>query len=171
MRIVGVNGIATHGAGNIDLLLAAMRDRGFETVDVCLPRRHAISARWGGCKDGQIVAQESRDGDIIVGHSFGCLRAWWAHQVRDYRAIVCIAPAMGRSVKWRNPAYVHCWCSPADWAIRVGKLLLVHPFGAAGNKGFRQPGIVNHKLRGVGHGGYFRGARLQALADSIAQLA
>lgn len=171
MRIVGVNGIATHGAGNIDVLLQEMRARGFETRDVRLPRRYALSARWGGCKDGQIVAQHSQDDDIIVAHSFGCLRAWHAHQVRNYRAIVCIAPAMGQRVKWRDPLRVHCWHSLSDWAIRIGKLLILHPIGGAGNRGFSQPGVVNHDAKGAGHSDYFRGPRLKALADSIVQLA
>lgn len=171
MKIVGVNGIWTHGEGDIDVVLDEMGSRGFETTDVRLPRRGPFSARWGGCKDGQIVARESEDGDIIVAHSFGCLRAWHAHQVRDYRAIVCIAPAMGRGVKWRYPERVHCWCSPADLAIRVGKWLLLHPFGAAGNKGFKQPSIVIHNVKGTDHGDYFRGDLRTALADSIAQLA
>ena len=171
MNIVGVNGLLTHGVGNIDVVLQQMRIRGFETRDVRLPRRFALSARWGGCKDGQLVAQNSEDGDVIVAHSFGCLRAWHAHQVRDYRAIICIAPAMGRGVEWRHPTRVHCWHSRSDWAIRIGKLLLLHPIGGAGNRGFSQPGVVNHEANGAGHSDYFRRPRLHAIAEAIALIA
>lgn len=172
MRIVGVNGIRTHGAGNIDRLLMEMRDRGFETVDVPLPKAHTWSARWMGCRDGQLVAQASADGDIVVGHSFGCLRAWHAHQVRDYKAIVCIAPAMAGDSEWRHPERVHCYYSSDDWAVRIGSWLrLWHPFGNAGNKGFTQKGVANHRVDGAGHNDFFVGVRMRMIADYIAGLA
>lgn len=171
MKIVGVNGIATHGERNIDLLLRRLRILGHDVKDVRLPKRHWFSARWGGCPDGQLIASESADGDIIVAHSFGCLRAWNAHLVRDYRAIVCIAPAMEPDAKWKHPARVHCWHSAGDWAVRIGAWLRFHPFGAAGNVGFEQPGVVNIRLDGVGHGDYFKGDRLERLVKYVSDLA
>lgn len=166
MRIVGVNGIATHGEGSIDLLLAELALRGHEVVDVRLPWRHWFSARWGGCRDGLLVAQHARDGDIVVGHSFGCYRAWNAHQVRDFAAVICIAPAMSTSAEWRYPERVHCWHSRRDWAVRVGSALLFHPFGLAGVKGFSQEGVRNREEQ-CSHSGYFQGRLLAALADYI----
>ena len=171
MRVVGVNGINTHGDGNIDVLLRELKAGGLETVDVLLPRRHVLSARWSGRADGQIVADASRDGDIVVAHSYGCLRAWYAHQVRDYGAIICIAPAMGRRMEWRRPGSVYCWHSHADWAIRLGSVLIWHPFGAAGNVGFDQPGVVNRAAEGARHNDYFRGIRLESLVHTIRRIA
>lgn len=170
MRIVGVNGIATHGEHNIDLLLDALAQRGHEVVDVRLPLRYWMSARWGGCTDGQIVAREARDGDIVIGHSYGCYRAYHAHQVRDYRAIICIAPAMSRSAVWRYPERVHCWHSRKDWAIRIGRLLPFHPFGDAGLKGFSQAGVHNHETR-AGHNDYFFGELLARITDYVDRIA
>lgn len=170
MQIVGVNGIATHGEGSIDLLLDELAQRGLDVVDVRLPLRHWISARWGGCPDGSLVAQHSRDGDVIVAHSFGCLRAWHAHKVRDYRAIVCIAPAMSKGAVWRYPERVHCFHSKKDLAIRIGARLLFHPFGAAGTEGFTQDGIRNVRFE-CGHSDYFAGELLGEVADRVAAIA
>lgn len=170
MRIVGVNGIATHGEGSIDVLLDVLVDRGLAVVDVPLPMRHWFSARWGGCSDGLLVAQHARDGDVIVAHSFGCLRAWNAHKVRDFRAVICIAPAMSHKSQWRYPERVFCYWSPKDWAVRIGSKLLLHPFGPAGTRGFIQDGVTNIREE-CGHSAYFRGDRLRELADRIERIA
>ena len=170
MRIVGVNGINTHGHGSIDLLLLELAKRGHVVIDVPLPKRHTLSARWGGCSDGQIIAKHSKDGDVIVAHSFGCLRTHFAHNVRDYSAIVCIAPAMSDSAEWRHPERVHCFYSPKDWAIRVGARLLFHPFGAAGSKGFTQEGVTNVEYA-CGHSDYFGPALLKGVADYVEKVA
>lgn len=170
-RIVGVNGIRTHGGGNIDRLLLEMRDRGFETIDAPLLKARAWNARWRGEIEGRQVAQMSDDGDIIVAHSYGCLRTWYAHELRDYRAIVCIAPAMDDDAVWRDPERVHCFYSPDDWAVRVGSWLLFHPFGPAGNRGFSQGGVRNHRIDGAGHNDFFVGELVQAIADYVARLA
>lgn len=164
-----MNGIATDGEANIDLLLAELARRGHKVVDVKLPKRHWFSARWGGCSDGQIVAQHAQDGDIIVAHSFGCLRSWHAHQVRDFAAIVCIAPAMSDKAQWRRPERVHCFWSRKDMAVRVGARLFFHPFGAAGSEGFSQPRVHNVK-KVAGHSDYFKGALLVELTEYVEAL-
>lgn len=170
MRIVGVNGIATHGERNIDVLLNVLADRGLDVVDVPLPLRHWFSARWGGAADGLHIAEHARDGDIIVGHSFGCLRAWNAHKARNFKAVVCVAPAMSHTALWRYPERVHCLHSRRDWAVRLGSLLLFHPFGPAGVRGFTQEGVTNIEKH-CGHNGYFEGPLLYELADYIEELA
>jgi len=171
VRIVGVNGIHTHGATNTDLVLTAMRDRGFETVDVKLPWRSWFSARFAGAEDGRKVAQASEHGDIIIAHSFGCLRSWHAHKIKKYKAIFCIAPAMSRRAKWQYPNRIECWFSPDDKAVLAGSFLPFHPFGAAGTKGFRQAGIRHYAAPGCSHGGYFYGDRLTVLCDHIERAA
>lgn len=171
MRIVGVNGIRTKGTNNIDRILLEMRDRGFETVDVDLPIAHTWHARWRADDDAELVEDASEDGDVVVAHSYGALRAFHAHQHRDYRAIVCIAPAASRDLEWRHPDRVHCWYSPDDWICKLGALLWFHPFGWAGTKGFEQEGVHNYAIPGLGHNDFFVGARVQWIADHIARLA
>lgn len=168
-RICGVNGIASNGEANIDLLLDVLADRGHEVIDIKLPVRQWFSARWGGCADGQLVAQHASDGDIIVAHSFGCLRAWYAHNVRHFSAVVCIAPAMSDAAEWLYPRRIHCFYSKKDLAIRIGARLLFHPFGAAGSKGFTQNGVRNVEKR-AGHNDYFKGELLMEVADYVENL-
>lgn len=170
MRIAGANGIATDGKGSIDRLLLELAQRNHIIIDIPLPKRHWFSARWGGEPDGKIIAKHTRDGDVIVCHSFGCLRTWHAHQERDYKAIICIAPAMSDSAEWRHPERVHCFYSPKDWAIRVGARLLFHPFGAAGSKGFTQEGVTNVEYA-CGHSDYFGPALLKGVADYVERVA
>lgn len=170
MRIVGVNGIATHGESNIDLLLLELAQRGHVVIDVPLPKRHWFSARWGGESDGERIIRQSRNGDIVIAHSFGCLRTWYAHQVRDYKAIVCIAPAMDPEMQWRHPERVHCFHSPKDWAVRLGSILVWHPFGPAGVRGFTQEGVTNIEYA-CGHSDYFGPALLKGVADYVERVA
>lgn len=155
-RIVGVNGINTHGQANVDLVLHELARRGFETVDVQLPRRHWFSARWGARDDGYLVAEASADGDVVVAHSFGALRAWYADRVRSYKAIICIAPAMSKRTEWTNPRRVHCYHSGGDWIVKLGSRLPFHPFGRAGIEGFDQlvPFGTNHRVKSD-HDDYF----------------
>ena len=155
MRVVGVNGINTHGVGNIDLVLATMRNRGLETVDVPIPVRHTWTARWTAKSDARTVAWLSEDGDIAVCHSRGAHVMHHAHKLREFKAIICIAPACSKNLEWRNPSRVWCYYSPSDWVVRLGSLLpFDHPFGAAGVEGFSQPGTHNYKMHSD-HDDYF----------------
>lgn len=168
--IVGVNGINTHGEGNIDLLLADMDLRGASTVDVRLPKRHWMSARWGGRRDGEIIADLSPEGAVLVCHSFGAIRAHYAHKLREYSAIVCIAPAASKHLEWNVPSRVWCYHSPADWVVTIGSLLPFHPFGRAGNEGFSQPGVWNREMTSD-HNDYFGGELRKQIADQVWHLA
>jgi hypothetical protein len=171
MRVVGVNGINTHGENNVDRVLEACADRGLETVDVRLPKRHWFSARWGGRPDGEKVAAESQEGDILVCHSFGAVRAFHAHKLVEYRAIICIAPAAPARMQWRNPDRVWCYYSAADWAVRIGSWLPRHVFGRAGLSGFSDPRVKNIEVPGAGHSDYFSGTNLREICDRVYSLA
>lgn len=167
MKVVGINGINTHGEGNIDLVLHLLEARGIETVDVTLPKRHTLSAWWGGRLDGRIVAQASDEGDILVAHSYGAIRAFYAHKLREYKAIFLIAPAQSSLTNWQNPDRVVCYYSPVDWVVSLGALLPGHPFGRAGIEGYRQPGVTNVEVQGSDHNDYFRGAPLMDIVERI----
>lgn len=170
MKIVGANGILSEGEHNVDRLLDELRKRGYPTLDVDLPLVTWVRARWSGRADGHLLAEHSHDGDIVVAHSFGCLRAWYAHKVRDYAAIVCIAPAMSRGTVWNNPERVYCFYSPQDWAVRVGSWLPWHPFGGAGIAGFKQKGVHHFETLGSDHNDYFKGARLTRIIKLLGSL-
>jgi hypothetical protein len=170
VRIAGANGIATDGKGSIDRLLLELAERDHVVLDIPLPKRHWFSARWGGAPDGKVIAKHTRDGDIVVCHSFGAVRTWHAHQERDYAAIICIAPAMDHDIRWRYPERVHCLYSKRDWAVRVGSWLRCHVFGPAGNRGYTQDGVTNVEYD-CGHSDYFSPALLPGVADYVERVA
>ena len=158
-RVVLANGIRTMGEGNVDYLRDELRLRGIEVVDVCLPKRNVITARWAASHDGYLLIAESRPGDVIVGHSFGAFRAAYAARVVPYKAIFTIAPAMPSRFDWGNNAgRVINYYSPDDRALRASRLLLLHPFGggSGGLRGFDQVDPRRQYERpGYDHNDYF----------------
>lgn len=155
-----MNGINTHGETNVDLLGSDLARYGCPIVDVRLPKRHWMSARWGGPADAQLVKKSSKDGDALIAHSFGAIRAWYAHKMTEYKYLFIIAPAHGHMVKWRVPERVHCFHSDGDWTVKLGASLPFHPFGWAGVVGYQQRGVVNVDCTSD-HGGYFSDPHLR----------
>ena len=154
-KILGVNGLYTHGGNNIDRLLWKLRDKGHIVGDIALPERGFISARWGADDDAETIAKVSNDGDVLVAHSFGCLRAAEAMELVDYSHVFMFAPAMQRGYDFGDQASkITCFHSHDDLAILMGQLLLFHPFGAAGRKGFYDKRVKHVELSG-GHNAYF----------------
>lgn len=154
-RILGVNGILSHGEGNIDLLLGALAKHGHDVVDVRMPYRSFFSARWGADDDAELLAETAKDGDAVVCHSFGCLRTAYAMETVDFSAVFMFRPAMSRHYRFERPETVYCVHSRDDITIRLGARLLFHPFGVAGTKGFEQLGVHNTRSYG-GHNQDFR---------------
>ena len=168
MKVVGVNGINTHGEGNIDVLLAELAKRGHETVDVRLPKRHVLTAYWGAEKDSRLVVDAAAGDAVLVAHSFGCLRAAHAMRTRRYKAVFLIAPAMSKDWVFDHPQRVYCYCSSDDWIVALGSIIPFHPFGKAGTEGFDQLHAYGHNYaKESDHDDYFKGALLRALVDHI----
>jgi hypothetical protein len=142
MRIIGVNGIATHGENNIDILLARLRLHWYETVDVKLPKRHFISAWWGHVHDAKAIYDASEDGDVVIAHSFGGPRTVEAMHYRYFSQAFFIRPAMSKNHLFLRDE-IYCFYSPDDTPVRIGAYLPFHPFGKAGIEGFSDPDAVN----------------------------
>jgi len=142
-------------------------------IDPLLPNRTMLSARWGSRRDGRALAQVSEPGDIIVGHSYGCLRAARAADVVPYRRIVCIAPAMPSNWRWPEPWKVTCFHSRDDRALIAARFLVSHPFGGgrAGLDGFDHSAVTNIPCHGCDHSDYFSGDRVSQIADYIERVA
>lgn len=173
MKIIGVNGINTHGAGNTDVMLAELQKLGYDVLDVHLPKRHFITARWGAAKDAEAIHQFAEDGDVIVAHSFGCLRAAKAMEIArseglKYSTVFMFRPAMSRHYRFNGLARdtdVYCFFSYDDIPIMIGSWLIGHPFGAAGRAGFSDPSVIN--MRSAGDHNADFDARLQRNVEFI----
>ena len=157
MKIVGVNGINTHGEGNIDRLLQSLATDGYDVCDILLPKRSFISARWGADDDAEFIAEMSDPGDVLVAHSFGALRAAEAMKLQDYSHVFMFNPAMDRryDFEYTHPeTKLYCFHSKGDYTILLGSLLLLHPFGAAGRSGLDSERVTNIEISG-GHNAAF----------------
>ena len=170
MKIIGVNGIRSTGAKSTDILGAKLKERGYDFHDVNQPIRSAWSARWKASRDAKDIINVANDGDVIIAHSYGCLKTSIAMRGINFRAVFLFRPAMSR---WhRFPQYhdtkTFCIYSKRDYTILLGGTLLwfKHPFGLAGFSGFRSPFVRNIRSRG-GHGDDFHKGRVDEWADFV----
>jgi len=169
MKILLVNGILTHGAGSVDLAGYELNRRGFQIIDVHQELRHPWDARNRNnlLHDALDIVALARDGDVLLCHSYGCLKGAMAMEHVDFRKVYMFRPAMSRRHKFAQPEKVTCWYSPADLPVWFGGMLwFKHPFGWAGTLGFKQPGVTNIRSHG-GHSNDFHGANLMGCMDYI----
>lgn len=151
MTVVLVNGIRTHGAGNVDRLMPRLESRGHRVIDVALPKRGHLSARWkaNALLDAQIIYQatEGEGGDLhVVAHSYGCWRALLSAERRRFKSLWLFRPALSRNYNLAqipNAPRVYCFHSKGDMAVRIGSWLPFHPFGRAGTHGMTDPAVMN----------------------------
>jgi hypothetical protein len=168
MRIHGVHGIWSDGSGNVDRLLDALASKGYATNDVDSAARNPFSARFNSAEDAFDLVRVSRDGDVVIAHSYGCMKATKAMEAREYSAVYLFRPAMEVDYEFAdNRTRVTCIHSKDDLAILAGQLLRFrHPFGNAGRVGFSSERAMNIKSKG-GHSADFKGGRLQHWAAYI----
>lgn len=147
-RIRGVNGINTHGEGNTDLMLDKLSGH-FHVEDVYLRKANPFTARWYAKRDAKDVARGHSDGDAYIAHSFGAHRLVVA--MRDHGVVPShvffFRPATASTHAFNRPG-IYCWYGQEDFWVRVGAIMLFHPFGRAGSNGFDDPMVHNHKSTG-----------------------
>lgn len=153
MNILLVNGIASTGAGSTDLFATPFRALGYNVIDVNQPIRHAWDVRSARKREADAAELEllSVDGDIVIAHSYGGIKALMAYRNIKYRAIYLFRPAVSRN--WVFPTgdiNVTCIYSHQDVAVWLGGLLMFkHPFGWAGTLGFKDPRVKHIQSRGL----------------------
>lgn len=137
-----------------------------------------LRLRWRNEQATRRIRPFVRDGDVLIGHSNGCLVAWELIEagVRP-GAVICIQPALRRDTPWPPGLPVLCLYNDRDWAVILGRawgrfISVANPFrerhgwGAAGRYGFDQAGITNRDTRrgpcpAEGHSGIFEPPPLQ----------
>lgn len=158
MRILGVNGIRSTGAATTDALGWELTRYGHEFVDINQPVRSAWGARWKAEQDARAIIDLANDGDVIIAHSYGCLKTTIAMRGIRFNSVFLFRPAMSRSHKFYrliNGTHVYCIHSPDDWTIKLGAIMAFHPFGLAGAYGFKDPFVTNTISEG-GHSDDFK---------------
>jgi hypothetical protein len=137
------------GAATTDKLRPHLEARGFRVVEHDTTWGHSLirnllSVRFGNAKRAEVLAQSIKAGDLLVGHSNGCLlismACWLLAQLED---------TVGVRVVMFNPALdVDAPLSPvissalvfhtkSDRTVWSAKLLRGHRWGEAGRVGYR----------------------------------
>jgi hypothetical protein len=169
MNILTVNGIESDGSTSTDRMGTIFRGRGYNVIDINQPIRHTWNARWTSDRDAGDIVNIAKDGDVVIAHSYGCLKTAIANRGVKFAAIFLFRPAMGSHYKF--PQYqktkTYCIYSKQDYTILFGSLLRFnHPFGLAGFRGFRSPFVTNKKSKG-GHSEDFTKGHIHYWADWI----
>jgi len=144
MRVLGINGILSDGSTSTDLFIAKLKEAGHNVVDFNYGKVNVVSARWKQHKVGkQIFDKHIPSNDCVVAHSFGCLAVFRAmQQGAKFKKVFLFAPAMNHKVTFPYHAaeQIYVIYHPQDMAIWAGaNLLLNHPFGRMGRKGYSGP--------------------------------
>ena len=157
MKVITVPGIQSRGTKSTDRIGQAMRDRGYEVHDMEQPVRSAWGARWKAETDAKDIIDVAADGDVVIAHSYGSLKTSIAMRGPKLLAVFLFRPAMSRWHRFPDQSHTKTFCiySKQDYTILGGSLLLFHPFGLAGYKGFRSPYVTNLKSHG-GHSDDFK---------------
>jgi len=137
-RLIGVNGIASNGVKSTDVLLTALAEHGFDTLDFNYPRINLFEASWvmsfwRYTQELERLAGElfkvTKDGDHVVAHSFGCAVVWhcMSKYNRHFGKVWLIAPAMSLDDEMMplfngtdQVTFVH---NPHDRALRFARFL------------------------------------------------
>jgi len=150
-KIIGVNGIASHGEGNTDIALRHLATLGYKTHDLNQKVRHVWNVRWTKEKDAKAIIDIAEDGDAIWCHSYGAIKTAIAMRTITFSVIFFFRPAMNRGYKFytHGKTSIYCIHSVGDLALWSGSLLRFdHPFGLAGVYGFKDPHVMNIKSYG-----------------------
>lgn len=107
-----------------------------------------IRLRWRNAKVTRRILPEVQDGDVLIGHSNGCLICWELVEAGARPGLViCVQPAMRRDTDWPPHVPVLCLYNKRDWAVTLGRVWgrlvsVANPFkgmhgwGSAGRHGF-----------------------------------
>lgn len=140
MKIIGVNGIRSTGRNSTDRLGGELKKFGYEFHDLNQPIRTPWTARFRAERDAIDLADISEHGDVVICHSYGCLKTAIAAKLVNYKAIFMFRPAMSRNYNWESvdpSTNIYCIYSKEDYTILLGSMLMYHPFGLAGFSGFK----------------------------------
>lgn len=169
-RVVLVHGIRSNGVRNIYRLQPWLQSAGYEVVRAGLPIRYAVAVRWRWKTDVKLLADIVRDGDVVVGHSYGGALTYLVAQQRRLRAAFLFNPALDRDVDTSqmlgNPP---TWClhSRDDAVVWWSALLPGHIFGRAGHSGLMDLPADRNVEFGGGHSDAFVGQGAERWADFI----
>jgi len=136
-----VPGFASDGAPWRELVAPLLQAAGWQTYQAATSKRYFLRVRLCDGNIAQAIAAMTPRGAVGWGHSDGCniLRQAAAHGA-PFAQLVFINPALDSDAEIASQVRViHVWHSPADFAVKLAKLLFLHPWGDMGAKGYTGP--------------------------------
>lgn len=179
------------GSASVDKLIPYFQTQGYEIGDHDYGWVGPLLLRSRNDAVVKEIRGRVQDGDILIGHSNGCLICWQLVTQYGIKAssVICIQPALRRDTTWPEGMPVLCLFNKKDRAVSIGRWWarfwsVANPFrdrhgwGAAGRHGFTkaQPKVVNWNTNSLpvpakGHSGIFRSAPLMHWGVKILQWA
>jgi len=142
MRILGINGILSHGEDSTDKLLKLLQCRGYDAKPVDYPLATAFLARFSQKRNARILKAHHRHGDCLIAHSYGCLISLRAMEMgAKFDTVFWFAPAMSEHIVIPHHACKRLYVIHhlEDLAIKLGSWLWFHDFGKMGAVGYQGP--------------------------------
>ncbi|WP_163557570.1 hypothetical protein [Halomonas sp. NO4] len=181
----GIN-VSDGGKGSVGSLTPYFEESGHDAILHSYGWVGFLRVRWRNETATQAIRPHVHDGDVLVGHSNGCLIAWELIEAGvKPSAVICIQPALRRDTLWPDDIPVLCLYNQADWAVSLGRMWGrfasvanpfrdIHGWGAAGRHGFTrgQANVTNwdtdiEEFPARGHSGVFRRPALFYWAPNI----
>lgn len=180
MRILGVNGIWNPENGErsfTDRMLMGLRISGrHKTVDVHYPLLTTLEAYVPSNlrERAEHILSVYEPGDTVIAHSAGCLLTYTAMRMgARFGKVFFFAAAAESNLEFPKNGMQKLYniFSPDDPALRLGRLLPFHPFGALGMKGYKGDDhrVVNVPAPGYDHNGYVEPEHLEEWVKFISR--
>jgi len=140
-RILGINGIMSHGKRSTDELLADLARHGAQTIDANYPLREIWEVRRRSHQHNdarRLMQRYYTEDDVVVAHSYGCLVSLRMMEMgARFSRMFWFRPAMNRDYHIPAKACERLYVihDPGDRAILFGSVIPFHDFGNAGRFG------------------------------------
>lgn len=140
-RVILLHGfnVKDDGAGSILKLAPFLEAAGFRVKRFRYGFFFLLRVRFLVERFARVLADMSEPGDIVIGHSNGCLMAMIAAEHgATFAQMVFINPALDNDTPLPpHVGHLTIWHSPSDWVVRVARLLFAHRWGDMGAVGYR----------------------------------
>ncbi|HYD35948.1 MAG TPA: hypothetical protein VD999_07860 [Vitreimonas sp.] len=163
-RIIGVNGILNFSWSEdsfTDKVLGGLSYE-FDVYDVKYPLMTALLgySSFAISRRAKALYNQSRPGDVVIAHSFGCLLVIEAMKMgAQYSQVFFFGAAAECDTALTDEGFgiIYNIHSRDDRALYMGNMLPLHKFGCLGKDGYTGPNprVLNIEGKpGTGHGGY-----------------